>query len=126
MRRVFFLSTTDPFRTDLGGGSYIEGLVYYHSISSETLMTKIPVPEQDEKAFCALLSELKLDRSLFKVELTQHSPPTYGPTVSTVELVWNGRLTIQYGAAAPSHWVTQFRSDWASGLLPETMSELAI
>ena len=88
-------------------------------------MTKNPVPAQDEKVFSALLSELNLDRSLFKVQLIEHSPPTYGPTVATVDIVWNNKLTIHYGAAAPSHWVTQFRADWTSGLLPATMNELA-
>ena len=88
------------------------------------MTTLVPVPVDDEVAFCALLSDLNLDRPLFKVELTQHSPPTYGPTVTTVEIVWNGKLTISYGAAAPSHWVKQFHTDWTSGLLPEAMSEL--
>jgi hypothetical protein len=88
-------------------------------------MTKTCIPAHDEDAFCALLSELYLDRSQFKVEFTEHAPSTYGPTVATVDIVWDSKLTIQYGAAAPSHWVAQFRADWGSGLLPQTMGELA-
>lgn len=110
-------------RSELDGGILTSQRLLNQICGARMNMTSVPL--QDEKAFYALLSELNLDRSLFKVELTEHSPPTYGPTVSTVEIVWNGRLTIQYGAAAPSHWVTQFRADWTSGLIPETMSELA-
>jgi hypothetical protein len=88
------------------------------------MTTIVQLPATDEQAFSGLLSELKLERSAFKVKLTQHSPPTYGPTVSTVKIVWNGLLTIEYGATDSGHWVEQFRKDWESGLLPEAMSDL--
>ena len=90
------------------------------------MTTIVPIPATDEQAFSALLSELRLERAGFTVELTLHSPPTYGPTVSTVKIVWTGKLTIAYGAAVPCHWVEQFRNDWNSGLIPETMSELEL
>ena len=88
------------------------------------MTTIVPLLVQDDQAFCDLLVQLGLDRSAFTGELTQHSPPTYGPTVTTVKISWKDKLTINYGATEPSHWVEQFRNDWDSGLIPNAARDV--
>lgn len=89
-------------------------------------MTKlVPVPPHEEESFCELLAELNLDRSQFKLELTEYSPATYGSRVKTIELFWKDRVIAEYGAATAINWVEQFRADWDSGLIPEILVERA-
>ena len=83
----------------------------------------VPVPADEEQAFSALLSKTNHERSEFKLELTEHSPATYGPRVKTIKIFWNDRVIAEYGAADATSWVDQFRADWDSGLIPEILGD---
>lgn len=86
-------------------------------------MSLVSIPASEEIGFKALLSEFGLDRSEFAVALTDHPAATYGPKVKTIKISWKGMLEAEYGAAAPTSWVEQFRADWDSGLIPGIVEE---
>ena len=87
------------------------------------MTTLIPVPDDEEQAFSALLSKTNHERTEFKLELTEHSLATYGPRVKTIKIFWIDRIIAEYGAADTTSWVDQFKAHWDSGLASEILEE---
>ncbi len=83
----------------------------------------VPVPAQEEQAFCTLLAGLNLDRADFELRLKEFPKPTFGSQVKTIEVIWENTLSASYGAAEETSWVDQFRAHWDDGTISEVLAD---